>query len=350
MPLAGNNCMSKKAKVAGLDTSLKTDVKKTGDLDVIDLAAAIRRMEDEPAETPPEPEPESQEEAAEPSELKTPDDAVTEVPAEEGKEDVLSQDESKTEASEPTAEADPAELEYPKFKKRVDKLTAEKHEAAAQIEALKARLEELQSQPKTEEAAPPSPASTNPFHHVQSYEDVKAEELNAEHVIEWCSQNEDGAVVKQPNGAEREYDAKEVREIQRNAEKALRKHLPEQLKYLEARHHFDQEAVQSYGWWKDKTAVEYQQAAQLLRAFPEMSRFPDYKINVGDFIEGRRVRMAKGKPATSSTPKKAPAQPISPASQPAPVAPSVARSDAARKRFVQSGNVADLAKLLAAEL
>ena len=342
--------MSKKAKVAGLGTSLKTDG-NTGDLELVDLAAAIRRMEEAPAEAPPEPEPEPQEEAVEATENKTPDDAAAEAEVEEGK-DVLSQDESKTEASEPTAEADPAELEYPKFKKRVDKLTAEKHEAQAQIEALKARLEELQSQPKSEERAPsPSPASTNPFHHVQDYGAIKSEELNAEQVIEWCYQNEDGAVVKQANGAEREYDAKEVREIQRNAEKALRKHLPEQLEYLRARQHFDQEAVQSYGWWKDKAAIEYQQATQLLRAFPEMSRFPDYKINVGDFIEGRKVRMSKGKTSVATaTPKKAPGQPIAPASQPAPVAPSAARSDAARKRFVQSGDVADLAKLLAAEL
>ncbi len=337
------------AKDAGLGSSLKTDGGQG--FNVIDLAAAIRRMEDESEKkTPPEPEPEPTTESAEATE-KTPDDAAADAAEEKGKDDVLSQDEPEAETSEPTAEpSDRGELEYPKFKKRVDQLTAQKKEAQAKIAELESKLVELQSKP--EPATTPAPASTpsNPFQHVQSYAALKAEEANAEQVIEWCDANEDGAVLKQNDG-EREYTSQEVRAIRRNAEKALRKDLPAHSEYLRAREHFDHQAVEAYAWWKDKAAGEYQAAAQLLRVFPEMAKFPDYKISVGDFIEGRRARMAKAsKPTPAAAPRKAPAQPTAPAAQPAPVEPSAARSDAARKRFAQSGNVDDLAKLIAADL
>lgn len=328
------------SKVPGLGIPAVKSVVDKGEMDVNDLATALRKLDDD---SQPSPEPKPEVEIPEVTEKLESDDAA--VAVEEGSEDALSKIEKTDDASEPTS--DPAELEYPKFKKRVDTLTAQKKEAQARIAELEQQLEQAnQVQPKEAEAAAPATAA-NPFLNITNYSDLRREEASTEGVIEWCDANEDGAVVKQADGSERDYTAKEIRDVRRNAEKALRKHIPAQHEYLRQREHFDQQAVESYNWWKDKTTAEYQQAAQVLRAFPELAKFPDYKLTVGDFVEGFKSRTAKGVKAPAAV-KKAPAQPSTQSATPAAVPPSKVSSDAARSRFNTTGDVSDLEKVISA--
>ncbi len=342
-----------KAKEPGLGNPLKTDVKKGG-MDVQDLAAVIRRMGEQESKPAPEPEPEPTTSAEATDE--TPADATAVAAAETGKDTALSQStEPKAEEASEPAPDDPAALEYPQFQKRVNKLTAQKKEAQAKIAELEAQLVEAKAraeQPAPEPTPAAPPTAENPFLHITNWADLKREEANAESVIEWCDANADGVVVREGD-SDREYSGKEVRDIRRAAERAVRKHLPAQQEYLRQREHFDQRAADEYRWWADKSTAEYQQAANVLRVFPEIARFPDYKLTLGDFVTGYKARAAKAaqpKTRTAETARKAPPHLAAPAAQPAAPDPSRARSDAARTRFSKTGNVDDLAKLIASSM
>ena len=305
-----------------------------------------------------------------PQENETPDEPTAEADGEEGTEEVLSQPEEEAEAADEPAAEETAEADEPEpgdevaeepddaeetprgVQKRIDKLTKRAKRAEEELAEARAELEEASAaQPQAEPRAPSTP--DNPFAHVVSLKDVQAEEHSAEQVLDWCDDNPDGAIVETSDG-ERDYSAEEVRDIRKRASKALRKWLPERHAWIRENQAQDEYAHKTYEWWKDKSAAEYQAAQNIIREFPEVMRFPDYKIIVGDTLTGmlmRRGMEAEAKKAKpKSTPKKAPKQPTVPTAEPAPVEETAARSSAARKAFDESGDVEDLARVLAADM
>jgi hypothetical protein len=301
----------------------------------------------------------------------TPDEVPAEAEAEEGNESevVLSQPELEAEAEdEPAADehateadagddeaddANDAEEEPPRgVQKRIDKLTKRAKEAEEKLAAETVRRIEAESaEPETVVTAPVTPA--NPFANLVKLEDVQKEEHNAEHVLEWCEDNPDGGVVNTSNG-EVEYSAEEVREMRKQASKAIRKWLPQRTQWVQEYQQNEQYANTAYKWWNDKATNEYQTASSILRAFPEIQKFPDYKIIVGDTLVGMNVRLGAerqvAKPAPAAKSKKAPKQPTKPTAEPAPVDESAARSSSARQRFSESGDVDDLKELIKMEI
>tara|TARA_R100000655_G_scaffold109163_1_gene162935 strand:+ start:1242 stop:2261 length:1020 start_codon:yes stop_codon:yes gene_type:complete len=298
----------------------------------------------------------------------TPDKAPAEAEVEEGKEDVLSQpeevsaedepaaDDSATdaeveEAGEDEAEASDAEEETPRgVQKRIDKLTKRAKEAEEAAADLKAKLDSRDSEPDTVVTAPVTPE--NPLAHITKLEDAEKEEHNAEQVLDWCDDNPDGAIVQTSDG-EVEYSAEEVRDIRKRASKAIRKWIPQRTQWIKENQQNEEYALKSYKWWNDKASAEYQAANNILREFPEIQRFPDYKVIVGDTLMGMHMRLSaeqKSKtPKKATAPKKAPKQPTVPTSEPAPMDESAARSSSARQRFEGSGDREDLANLIAAD-
>ena len=304
-----------------------------------------------------------------PQEVEAPKESTAEAAEDDGTEEVLSQTNEETEAeAEPAAEesatdaedeaageedADDAE-DAPDdsnkgFQKRIDKLTKRAKGAEEKIVSLEADLVAKEAEPQ--EAIPAAPATPrNPFTKATSLADVQREELNAELVIDWADENPDGALVQTSDG-EMEYSAEEVRDMRRRASKAIRKWLPERKQWVAENKQHDDYANETFKWWTDKATSEYQAAMNVIREFPEIQKFPDYKIIVGDLLMGMQMRLAgeqTAKQPKAAKPKKAPKQPGAPTAEPAPVEESTARSAAARQSFGESGNVEDLAKVLAA--
>lgn len=344
----------------------KTDKPQAVEIDVTDeasLAAALQaKME---LEAPQDHEPK---------------DTTTEVAEDDGTKEVLSQieeeadaeaepaaEESATEAEDEDAEgvdaddaddADDAPDDSNKgFQKRIDKLTkrakgAEERESSKdeRIAKLESDLAAKDAEPK--EVIPAAPATpANPFTNATKLEDVQREEHNAEQILDWCDSNMDGALVQTSDG-ELEYSAEEVRDYRKAASKAIRKWLPERKQWIRENQAHDEYALKCYRWWEDKSATKYQAAMNLLREFPEIQRFPDYKVIVGDTLAGMHKRLAgeqKAKQSKAAKPKKAPKQPGAPTAEPVPVDDSTARSSSARKAFNESGDVDDLTKILAAD-
>ena len=296
----------------------------------------------------------------------TPKEAPAEAEADEGNEsevDLSQPEEAEADAEdEPAAEeadgdddaddAEPDGDDVPRgVQKRIDKLTKRAkaaEEALADEKAKRIDAENAQPEPQAV-TAPVTP--DNPFAGLNTLEDVQREEHNAEQVLDWCDDNPDGALVQTKDG-EVEYSAEEVRDIRKRASKAIRKWLPQRQQWVRENQQNEEYAHKTYSWWKDKSAAEYQAASNILREFPEVQRFPDYKVIVGDTLMGMQMRLAaeqNGKqPKKAAKPKKAPKQPTAPTAEPAPVDESAARSSSAQQRFAETGDVDDLAQLIAA--
>lgn len=299
----------------------------------------------------------------------TPEEPAAEAVEDEGTQsEVLSQTEEEAEAedeptAEPAVEADAGsdeadddaadgEGEIPRgLQKRLNKLTARAKAAEEKLAAAEAKLEEQPAEPESVVTAPVTPE--NPFANLTKLEDIQREESNAEQVLDWCEDNPDGAVVETKDG-EYEYSAEEVRDIRKRASKAIRKWLPQRQQWIRENQQNEEYALKTYKWWDDKASAEYQAATNILREFPEIQRFPDYKVIVGDVLNGMQQRLAAEQqaknPKKAAQPKKAPAQPTAPTAEPAPVDESAARSSSARQRFEESGSVEDLANVLAADM
>lgn len=273
--------------------------------------------------------------------------AEDETDSEESEPDSNVKDDNADEAEESKADdEDKQDKQLPKgVQKRIDKLVAQKKEAEAKLNALAEKLAETESQAaNSPQEIVVSDKGLNPYFKLQSDTDVHAEIRNARQVRRWAEENPDGAVVTGKNGEEIEYSAEDIRKIKLNAVDALEEHLPAQMQYIQTRKQFDAEAEKTYPFWKQRSSSEYQYANALIREFPEIQKFPDFKLSIGDMIEGKRIRESKMKPATAI--KKAPSNPKQTASAPVQTSKSM-KARSTEEAFRKNPNQDSLKALLA---
>ena len=252
--------------------------------------------------------------------------------------------EDSEETEETKSENDDFERGLPKgVKKRIDKLTTKRREAEAEVERLKNEMERL-----SQEAVKPAQAPTkdNPYSNLSTPDEVNREAEQAKQIRRWCEMNPDGAVVRKSDGDEVEYTAEEVRKIKIKAMDALEEHLPKRMNYLNNFMQIEQVANKEYPWWKDRSSTERQIAETFMKHFPEIQRFPDYKMVLGDYIRGVKSRESSIKSNTKGSTAKAPLQPRASAS-PARLTEKQVQSNTAQKRFLNSGNRDDLSSIIA---
>jgi hypothetical protein len=250
---------------------------------------------------------------------------------------------TETESDEPTDEAEEAEEDEPKeeepkdespqfskgVQKRIDKLVAQKKEAEEKLRALTEEVEQSKTMANTSEKEfIPVGDGINPYFKLQTEREVQGEIQHARSIRRWAEENADGAVVKGKDGNEVDYSAEDIRQIKLNAIDALEEHLPKQLGYVTSRKSFDAEAERLYPFWKQRQSTEYQLANTILREFPELQKFPDFRISLGDMVAGRLAREGAAKKRLPVVTKKAPAMPRS------TLAP--ARSDSATAKYSQA--------------
>jgi hypothetical protein len=221
-------------------------------------------------------------------------------------------------------------------KKRIDKLTAKRKQAEAEIERLKN---------KPAEQPVPVVRTDNPYFHLDTPEKIRNEMEKARKVRYWAEENSDGCLVTNQDGSESEYSASQVKEIKLNALKALEEHLPKQAAFITEKVKMDTYAESEYSWWKKKEARERQIADKFIQAFPEITKFPDYKVVVGDYIAGFTSREAKLKSKTSGTVNRAPVVPKS-TSAPANLSQRDTSAKESKQRFMQTTRSEDLADYL----
>jgi hypothetical protein len=244
--------------------------------------------------------------------------------------------EDQAEAAEPTAEQTEPRAESPEevlseteeeeeslgVRKRIDKLTRQKKEAMERAEALERELSDVWDVTK-----------------------LNDEWTKARNLKRWCEDNIDGCEV---DG--KEYSAEDVKQIRRRVEDAIDLHIPNRARFLQSYQQIKPVAEQLYPWWKDRSSAEYTAAQQVLRQLPQISQLPEYQVLIGDFIEGRRLRLeresAKGKPSLPRVPAKAPSQPGKPTAAPVKKDAAQAQLQAAKSQFRRSGSTTELAQVL----
>lgn len=227
--------------------------------------------------------------------------------------------------------------------KRIDKLTAQRKAADEKAAQLERELNELRAELETKESSPPVPAVSGeqPFSDVWDQTKLKDEYAKARQLKRWCEDNADGAEL-----GGKDYSDEEIKAIKRKVEDAIDIHIPARLEFLRQHQQLKPVVEQTYPFWKDRSSTEYQEAQQVLRTMPGLATLPEYQILIGDFLEGRKARLARSKKAVPTVKRPAPRQPAQPATSPARLDPTTATRDAFKSRFSKTGSVEDLAKVL----
>lgn len=292
-----------------------------------------------------------EEEKAAPVDQQTPEPEATSV-------------DDQAEDAEPTAEQTDAQAESPEqdvlseteensdeeslgFRKRIDKLTRQKKEALEKAEALERELNDAKTkleQSSTERPAPIQSAA-DPFADVWEVSKLNDEWTKARNLKRWCEDNIDGCEIEG-----KEYSSDEVKQIKRRVEDAIDLHIPNRARFLQNYQQIKPIAEQLYPWWKDRSAAEYTEAQAVLRQLPQIASLPEYQVLVGDFIAGRKLRLAqesaKGKPSATRPMAKAPSQPGRPTAIPAKKDAAKVGLEAAKSKFTKSGTTTELAQVL----
>ena len=268
------------------------------------------------------------------------------------------------EDAEPTAEQTDAQAESPEqdvlseteensdeeslgFRKRIDKLTRQKKEALEKAEALERELNDAKTKLEQSSAERPAPiqSAADPFADVWEVSKLNDEWTKARNLKRWCEDNIDGCEIEG-----KEYSSDEVKQIKRRVEDAIDLHIPNRARFLQNYQQIKPIAEQLYPWWKDRSATEYTEAQAVLRQLPQIASLPEYQVLVGDFIAGRKLRLAqesaKGKPSATRPMAKAPSQPGRPTAIPAKKDAAKVGLEAAKSKFTKSGTTTELAQVL----
>jgi len=267
------------------------------------------------------------------------------------------------EDAEPTAEQTDAQAESPEqevlseteensdedslgYRKRIDKLTRQKKEALEKAESLERELNDAKTKLEQTNDRPTSMQSAaDPFSDVWEVSKLNDEWSKARNLKRWCEDNIDGCEVEG-----KEYSSDDVKQIKRRVEDAIDLHIPSRARFLQNYQQIKPIAETLYPWWKDRSAAEYTEAQAVLRQLPQIASLPEYQVLVGDFIAGRKLRLAqesaKGNPSATRPLVKAPSQPGRPTAIPAKKDAAKVGLDAAKSKFTRSGSTIELAQVL----
>jgi hypothetical protein len=228
--------------------------------------------------------------------------------------------------------------------KRINKLVAAKKAAQSELEAHKARLNELHNELQAAKSAVPvkHQDQTDFADSINTFEQVKGEYDKAVEVLMWCEDNMDGGVITLPDGTEHELSDRDVRAMKRTAMKRKEIELPARLNYLQQQAHSDAQVVADFPWWGRQETEEFQVAQQIIRDFPELKkRRADWKHLAGLMVLGAKSyaeSKAKGKTQGQQI-RRAPTQPGS-GKAPPMSAPNGDRAKA-KQQFAKTGGTRD---------
>lgn len=215
--------------------------------------------------------------------------------------------------------------------KRIDKLTARNAQLEAELESLRARLDQRpdEAQDTSPTAPAPQPQGRNPLSSVTNLSDLAARESEAHQVIDWADtqmialRRNPEAVAKslkalnlltaEPEEATREDLEAALLSVRSNAERTVRVHIPQRREYIAASQHFEKVAVQEFPWWKDTKSQDYQLAQRVLSEWGDgVKQMPNWKMMVGVHVEGLKALEARRKSRSSAGTPSPAARPAAP--------------------------------------
>lgn len=247
-------------------------------------------------------------------------------------------------AAPPAAEAEEDHVpeEWPQSAKaRVQQEAEKRRKWKATAEQLQGELNQArggQPQPVTV-----APSVADPLANVLDMATLAQVQADWQEILDFTEDNPDGAYDvltgkdAQGNEKRRDYSADDIKEMRRKARPILRA-VPAREKYLQTLAVETQHARKSYPEMFTEGSEFNKEASELLNAFPEMRRVPDFLSWLGDAVAGRKMRLAKAGKTPSGKPLSATAQAILQAPKVTPAPGTIkARSHEAGPRSRSSG-------------
>ena len=235
--------------------------------------------------------------------------------------------------------------------KRFGRLTAQKKALLAENAELQAQAQQAQ-QPVSSEL--PEFLKDNALHNVANEPALAKEVENLQTLIEWADEGMDNEAQYDDNGneyvlkdGEKTYTKAELKRIQKNARKILRKDAPARQKWIKERSQSDQQAVQTFQFLGEPESDDYKLFMQVKASplyKPLVEYLPNSNFALGLMVEG--MKAVQSRQAQASKPKPKPKTPVASAeagsSRPkTPKAKKNKEVDAAKRKFDVSGSMAD---------
>ena len=216
-----------------------------------------------------------------------------------------------TPAAGPPAEEKPVPEEWaPSAKARVKEEAEKRRTAYTERDQWKAKAEELYGQLQNAPAAGPPPTEEDPLADVVDPQGLKRAKKQFWDMLEFAEENPDGAdgvpIGKDANGNEilMDYSKRDIVKMKMTAQKVLNEGIPAKIEYLNQVSANIETAKTEYPELLSEEANEINVLGdQVLRNFPELKRSPEWILMLGDYITGRRARLAKanGAPTPART-------------------------------------------------
>ena len=235
--------------------------------------------------------------------------------------------------------------------KRFGRLTAQKKALLAENAELQAQAQQAQ-QPVSSEL--PEFLKDNALHNVADEAALLKEVENLQTLIEWADEGMDNEAQYDDNGNEyvlkdgdKTYTKAELKRIQKNARKILRKDAPARQKWIKERSQSDQQAVQTFQFLGEPESDDYKLFMQVKASplyKPLVEYLPNSNFALGLMVEGMKAVQARQ--AEAGKPKPKPKAPVASAeagsSRPkTPQAKKNKEVDAAKRKYEASGSMVD---------
>ena len=179
--------------------------------------------------------------------------------------------------------------------KRVAKLTAQRTAALEKAESFEAKVKELEEKV----SQPPQVVTTteNPLANINSPEELNQQFKDARAVKNWALENLDGGEVVGKDGASEYWDGTKVKKYLAWTERLLTEHIPARKQFLDSLVQHEAEARRAYPNAFKSGTDEAKVINEWVKIFPEVRKFPDYKLIIMDALAGQNARFARAKQA-----------------------------------------------------
>jgi hypothetical protein len=243
--------------------------------------------------------------------------------------------------------------EWPKSaRKRVGKLTEQKH-------ALEQRVSELEGELQSRGAAQ-SPEDGGAMAGVDSLAKLQAVHSNFKRYANDLDRYVDDAMT---DGEKAEFEKflskrgyisedgepnmRVIKALRFEVKKTLEDAIPARAEYLKLSEQSNALVTKVYPWWNDKSSAEYNDAQKLADKFPAIKAFPDWKFWIGHMVRGYRASVADQqkkttKASSQGTKPNPPKLPGAPGNRVPAKGAKEGELEAARKKMMAGGGVEDL--------
>lgn len=188
--------------------------------------------------------------------------------------------------------------------------------AERQAQQLQAQLQDLATRPPT------MPTPQDPLVNVRNGQQLGVAMRDNEQLLEFATLNPDGLanvlVGREANGQEirKDYTADEMARIRLHADRMLRAAIPAKAEYLRQQAEVEAQVRTVHPKLFEANTQEEREASWMVQQLPEITRYPDWQMWIGDAMVGRNLRIQQQ--------QQTPAAPGNGTAAAAPASPAVA--------------------------